>query len=54
MIGAEAAVAEVAWGRPARVNRTVTAAAAREQWVYGDRQYIYVDNGIITAIQTAR
>jgi hypothetical protein len=53
-IGAEAAVAEVAWGRPTRVNRTLTAAGTREQSIYGDRQYIYVDNGIITAIQTSR
>jgi hypothetical protein len=36
------------------VNRTVTAAGTRDQWVYGDRQCIYVDNGIITAIQAAR
>jgi hypothetical protein len=53
-VGAEAVVAEVAWGRPARVNRTATAAGTREQWIYGDRQYIYVDNGIITAIQTSQ
>jgi hypothetical protein len=37
------------WGL-ARVNRTITAAAVRKQYVYGDRAYVYVENGRVTAI----
>jgi hypothetical protein len=53
-VSAPAAVAEVAWGRPRRVNQTMTAAGTREQWLYGDGQYVYIENGIITAVQTSR
>jgi hypothetical protein len=38
------------WGRPRTINRTVTAAGAREQWVY-EGGYLYFENGIVTAIQ---
>lgn len=41
------------WGKPARVNATQTAAARQEQWVYGSG-YVYLTNGIVTAIQTSR
>lgn len=44
-----------AWGRPTRINRTITAAGVREQWVYerlgGGSGYVYVENGIVTGIQ---
>ena len=51
-----------AWGRPERVNRTVTAGGASEQWVYSyidrrgqgarrARRYAYVADGKITAWQ---
>ena len=32
-------------------NRTVTAYGEHVQWVANGRQYIYTDNGIVTAIQ---
>lgn len=41
------------WGKPERINTTILSSSRREQWVYGS-QYVYVDNGIVTAIQTSR
>ena len=47
------------WGAPHKVNRTVTASGSREQWIYkrpgiGWDQYLYVDNGLVSAVQTSR
>jgi hypothetical protein len=39
------------WGKPERINRTVTANGVREQWVYGNGNYLYFTNGILTAYQ---
>lgn len=39
------------WGRPTRVNTTTSAYGDREQWVYGSRNYLYFENGILTTIQ---
>ena len=39
------------WGRPNKINKTTTAYGTDEQWVYGNGQYIYLENGIVTAIQ---
>lgn len=39
------------WGKPERINTTTTARGAREQWVYGGRNYLYFDNDILTAVQ---
>lgn len=39
------------WGKPQRVNTTTTAYRVREQWVYGDNNYLYFENGILTSIQ---
>jgi hypothetical protein len=41
------------WGKPARINTTATAAGTREQWVYGSG-YVYLTDGLVTAIQTSR
>ena len=38
------------WGKPMRVNRLQTANGVSEQLVYGN-QYVYIDDGIVTAIQ---
>ncbi len=38
------------WGRPADKNITTTEYGTSEQWVYGGR-YIYIDDGVVTAIQ---
>lgn len=39
------------WGKPDKINRTTTATGNYEQWVYPNYKYIYLDNGIVTAIQ---
>ena len=42
------------WGKPTSINRTVTENNVREQWVYrgGVKEgYIYLTNGVVTAIQ---
>lgn len=44
-------VLQSAWGKPERVNRTTTAHGVSEQWVYGGRNYLYFDNGKLSAIQ---
>lgn len=41
------------WGKPRKVNETVTAGGQHEQWVYGTG-YIYLDNGVVRSIQTSR
>lgn len=43
------------WGPPSKVNRSIYAGKASEQWVYDrgrDSQYVYVENGEVTAIQS--
>lgn len=45
-------VLKTCWGKPSRVNKTYTARSQREQWVYGS-SYVYVENGVVTAIQTS-
>ncbi len=45
------AVLESSWGKPESVNRTTTRSGSREQWVYGGRNYLYFENGVLTAIQ---
>jgi hypothetical protein len=39
------------WGRPDRINRTTTKYGVHEQWVYSSFKYIYLENGVVTAIQ---
>ena len=50
-IGMTKEQAEVAWGIPEKINKTITLAGSSEQWVYGLSSYLYFDNGILTAIQ---
>lgn len=45
------------WGRPHKINVTVTASGRSEQWIYrrgriGLNQYVYVDDGTVTSVQT--
>lgn len=52
-IGMTAAQVEAScWGKPQRINRTITAAGERQQWVYGGYQYLYLVDGVVTAIQS--
>lgn len=39
------------WGKPEKINRTTTASGTYQQWVYSNYKYIYLDNGMVTAIQ---
>lgn len=40
------------WGKPKTVNQTTTATRNHEQMVYGGG-YVYLDNGVVTSIQTS-
>ena len=53
-IGFTETMVEDALGRPDSVNRTTYSYYVREQWVYneGNYRYIYLEEGIVTAIQT--
>lgn len=39
------------WGKPESVNRTTTRHGVHEQWVYGGRNYLYFEDGVLTSIQ---
>jgi hypothetical protein len=39
------------WGKPQSVNTTTNAYGVREQWVYGDRNYLYFKDGVLESIQ---
>jgi hypothetical protein len=39
------------WGKPERKARTITSKGIFEQWIYGDGNYLYFQNGRLTTIQ---
>lgn len=39
------------WGKPRSVNRSSGAYGVHEQWVYGNGNYLYLENGQVTSIQ---
>ncbi|OMD43025.1 hypothetical protein [Paenibacillus odorifer] len=39
------------WGKPKEINKTETKDGISEQWVYESNRYVYLDNGVVTAIQ---
>ncbi len=39
------------WGRPNDINTTTTRYSVKKQYVYSNRQYVYVENGIVDAWQ---
>lgn len=47
----ESEVSASSWGRPMDINRTTTKYGTDEQWVYASNKYIYLENGVVTAIQ---
>lgn len=49
--GMTAEQALMSWGKPIQVRTTMTEAVRHEQWVY-PHNFLYVDNGRVTAIQT--
>ena len=44
-------VRDSTWGSPSEINTTKTKHGTHEQWVYSTKRYIYLDNGVVTAIQ---
>ncbi|MBS4539831.1 hypothetical protein GOQ27_15255 [Clostridium sp. D2Q-11] len=44
-------VEESSWGKPYEINKTITQYGTSEQWVYSLDRYIYLDDGVVTAIQ---
>ncbi len=51
VIGMSAKMCRAAWGEPDHINRTVTKYSTSEQWVYDSGNYLYFENGKLTAIQ---
>lgn len=49
-IGMTREMCKLSWGKPRSINKTITSGMRSEQWVYSDN-YLYFDNGILTAIQ---
>ena len=39
------------WGSPKDINKTTFSYGIKEQWVYSGYRYIYLEDGIVTAIQ---
>lgn len=47
---------KAAWGKPYKINSTITGNIEHEQWVmheYGN-DYVYFDNGIMTSLQQSK
>lgn len=49
-IGMTKDMCELSWGKPDKINETITSEITSEQWVFADNT-LYFDNGILTAIQ---
>ena len=43
-------VLDSTWGEPKKVNKTTYSWGVSEQWVYGNGKYVYLENGIVTAV----
>jgi hypothetical protein len=51
-IGMPAEACELSWGRPPKINQTITSGAKREQWVYGKgSNFLYFEDGKLVAVQ---
>ena len=50
-IGMTADQVVLSWGLPSDINRTMYKHGTHEQWIYNRKNYVYLDNGIVTAIQ---
>lgn len=50
-IGMTKEQAIASWGRPETINSDKGSWGVREQWVYGERSYLYFSNGKLTSIQ---
>ena len=56
MRGMSATQVQTAWGPPTKINTTTGSYGTHEQWVYrregGAAQYVYLENGVVTTIQS--
>ena len=57
-IGMTQAEVVKSWGSPHKVNQTLSARGSSEQWIYkypgvGNDRYVYLDNGVVRAIQSS-
>jgi hypothetical protein len=50
-IGMTRSQVRFSWGDPEDINTTTTANEVKEQWVYGAGNYVYFEDGILSAIQ---
>ncbi len=56
-IGMTSKQVALAWGRPYKINTTVTANTRSEQWVMSDSinsSFLYFTDGVLTAIQQSK
>ena len=51
IIGMSTEEATDSWGKPQDVNKTTTGSGSKEQWVYGNGNYLYFEDGVLTTIQ---
>ena len=49
-LGMTKLMCELSWGKPKKINETITSGLVSEQWVYSDN-YLYFEDGILTTIQ---
>lgn len=56
MVGMSATQVRRAWGTPTKVNASVGSYGRHEQWIYNRggfvSQYVYVQNGVVSSIQS--
>jgi len=50
-LGMTKKMCELSWGHPIDINRTIVSGLVHEQWVYSYKNYLYFENGKLTAIQ---
>lgn len=50
-LGMTAEMAKLSWGKPEQINRDVGPWGVHEQWVYGNDQYLYFENDVLTSWQ---
>jgi len=50
-IGMTSKQAIMSWGKPRKINKTITSGGKSEQWVYSLSCYLYFENGVLTTIQ---
>lgn len=53
-IGMTGPQVRLAWGAPESINTTTYASGDHDQWVYGSGYYVYLESGIVTAMQTSK